>query len=110
VSMAKGKLPAKQASVSVVGGVPKKSHKKKPSAELAPKPKPVRSEGNSAASGEPVLKARWHRDFGVLALLGLSLSVRACLRPPSAPASLVWSGSGMESRACSCSRPRRRRR
>ena len=49
VSMAKAKAkqPAKQASAA--GGVPKKSHKKKPSSELiAPKPKPKRSEGNSA--------------------------------------------------------------
>ena len=51
VSMAKAKAkqPAKQASAA--GGVPKKSHKKKPSSELiAPKPKPKRSEGNSAAA------------------------------------------------------------
>ena len=45
--MAKAKQPAKTASAE--GGAPKKSHKKKPSAELvAPKPKPVRAEGNSA--------------------------------------------------------------
>ena len=48
----KAKQPAKQASAE--SGVPKKSHKKKPTAELiAPKPKPARSEGNSAASADP---------------------------------------------------------
>ena len=49
MAKAKAKQPAKQASAA--GGVPKKSHKKKPSSELiAPKPKPKRSEGNSAAA------------------------------------------------------------
>ena len=48
----KAKQPAKQASAE--SGVPKKSHKKKPTAELiAPKPKPARSEGNSATSADP---------------------------------------------------------
>ena len=52
----KAKQPAKQASAE--SGVPKKSHKKKPTAErIAPKPKPAHSEGNSAASADPVLKA-----------------------------------------------------
>lgn len=50
----KAKQPAKQASAE--SGV-KKSHKKKPTAErIAPKPKPAHSEGNSAASADPVLK------------------------------------------------------
>ena len=49
MAKAKAKQPAKQASAA--DGVPKKSHKKKPSSELiAPKPKPKRSEGNSAAA------------------------------------------------------------
>lgn len=87
VSMAKANAeqPAKQSSAA--GGVPKKSHKKKPSSELiAPKPKPKRSEGNSAAAhvestlaqglgsqppehafGRPRLRPAWpSRSFGAV--------------------------------------------